>query len=64
MQCSYTSPKVFDKQRPISIFGDTLWGCSSVVEHLPFKQRAEGSIPSTLTKGGDRIVDIDLRMRH
>ncbi len=25
------------------------WGCSSVVEHLPFKQVVEGSIPSTLT---------------
>ena len=24
------------------------WGCSSVVEHLPFKQVADGSIPSTL----------------
>ncbi len=24
------------------------WGCSSVVEHLPFKQVVEGSIPSTL----------------
>ena len=24
------------------------WGCSSVVEHLPFKQGVEGSIPSTL----------------
>jgi hypothetical protein len=24
-------------------------GCSSVVEHLPFKQGVEGSIPSTLT---------------
>ena len=24
------------------------WGCSSVVEHVPFKHRADGSIPSIL----------------
>ena len=24
------------------------WGCSSVVEHLPFKQVVAGSIPATL----------------
>lgn len=25
------------------------WGCSSVVEHLPFKQVVAGSIPATLS---------------
>gem|GEM_PF-5996993 len=38
-----------DNETYIRIFPTDLWGCSSVVEHLPFKQRAEGSSPSTLT---------------
>ena len=29
------------------------WGCSSVVEHLPFKQGVDGSIPSTLIFFGE-----------
>ncbi len=32
----------------VSSKSGTGWGCSSVVEHLPFKQVADGSIPSTL----------------
>jgi hypothetical protein len=29
---------------------NSFWGCSSVVEHLPFKQVVDGSIPSTLKR--------------
>ena len=32
-----------------------LWGCSSVVEHVPFKHRADGSIPSTLILRHSRL---------
>ncbi len=38
-------------EKYISFIDHFLWrGCSSVVEHLPFKQRVDGSSPSSLTK--------------
>jgi tetratricopeptide (TPR) repeat protein len=39
------------KNKFLSFRDHFLWrGCSSVVEHLPFKQRVDGSSPSSLTK--------------
>jgi hypothetical protein len=44
--------KTFDifKKKCYINFSIWLWGCSSGVEHLPFKQGVDGSSPSILTK--------------
>ena len=47
MKLSYLNTEIKDCFAPLAI---KIWARSSVVEHLPFKQRVGGSRPPGLTK--------------
>lgn len=59
MQYIFSEIKKIDTEKPpfnlsfrwiFSGFNVSFRGCNSAVEYLPFKQRVDGSNPSTLTK--------------